>query len=123
MITLLAVERDILVTEPLEALERERVVGALGLLQAKNVGPNRLDEFCHQVNAQPHRIDVPGREFEAHAEDGRQRADDGGRRTDDRIRDRLSNRQKYMGVKLPIHNLSSVIRRPSPSSLPYCADN
>jgi hypothetical protein len=63
VIALLAVERDALVTEPLEALERKAVVGALGLLQAENVGTNRLDEFGDQIDAQSHRIDVPGREF------------------------------------------------------------
>src|ERR1700682_388029 len=59
----LAFERDVLVTEPLEALERKAVVGALRLLQAQNVGTNRLDEFGDQIDAQPHRIDVPSREL------------------------------------------------------------
>src|ERR1700686_705325 len=64
VIALLAVERDMLIAEPLEALERKAVVGALRLLEAEDVGTNRLDEFGDQVDAQPHRIDVPGREFE-----------------------------------------------------------
>ncbi len=66
VIALLAVERDVLVAEPLETLERKSVVRALGLLQAKNVGPHRLDEFGDQIDAQPHRIDVPGRELDLH---------------------------------------------------------
>ena len=63
VIALLAVERDVLVAEPLEALERKVVVRALRLLQAENVRTNRLDEFGDQIDAQPHRIDVPGREL------------------------------------------------------------
>ena len=42
VIALLPVERDVLVAEPLEALERESVVGALGLLQAQDVGLRAL---------------------------------------------------------------------------------
>ena len=60
VIALLAVERDVLVAEPLEALERKGVVRALGFLQAEHVRPRRLDELRHQIDAQPHRIDVPG---------------------------------------------------------------
>ena len=66
VIALLAVERDVLVAEPLETLARKSVVRALGLLQAKDVGPDRLDEFGDQIDAQPHRIDVPGRELDLH---------------------------------------------------------
>ena len=66
VIALLAVERDVLVAEPLEALERKGVVRTFGLLQAENVRPHRLDEFRDQIDAQPHRIDVPGGELELH---------------------------------------------------------
>ena len=45
VVALLAVERDVLVAEPLEALARKSVVRAFGLLQAQDVGTDRLDEF------------------------------------------------------------------------------
>ena len=66
VIALLAVQRDVLIAEPLEALARKGVVDALDFLQAEHVGPHRLDELRHQVDAQPHRIDVPGGELELH---------------------------------------------------------
>ena len=44
VIALLAVERDVLVAQPLETLAREFVVRALGLLQAEDVGADGLDE-------------------------------------------------------------------------------
>ena len=66
VIALLAVERDVLVAEPPEALEREGVVRALGLLQAEHVRPRRLDELGDEVDAQPHRIDVPGGDGKTH---------------------------------------------------------
>ena len=64
VIALLSVERDVLVAEPLEALERKLVVRTLGLLQADDVRPHRLDELRHEVDAQPHRVDVPGGDSE-----------------------------------------------------------
>ena len=51
MIALLPVQRDVLVAEPLEALGRKSVIGTLGLLQAEHIGPDRLDEFRHTVDA------------------------------------------------------------------------
>jgi hypothetical protein len=35
-------------------------------LQAKNVGPDRFDKFGDQIDAQPHRIDIPGCDFDLH---------------------------------------------------------
>ena len=60
MIALLPVERDVLIAEPLEALERKRIVRTLGLLQAQHVRPHRLDELGDEIDAQADRIDVPG---------------------------------------------------------------
>src|SRR5262249_21692167 len=66
VISLLTVQRDVLVAQTLEPLAGKRVVYALGLLQAQHVRPFRLDEFCDEVDAQPHRIDVPGCQGETH---------------------------------------------------------
>jgi hypothetical protein len=74
VIALLPVERHVLVAQPLEALERKAIVGALGFLQAEDVGPHRLDESRHGVDAQPHRIDVPGRDCQLHRMSGAQRS-------------------------------------------------
>jgi len=67
VIALLAVERDVLVAESPQALQREAVVGTLGLLQAQHVRPRRLDELGDEVDAQPHGVDVPGGDGESHA--------------------------------------------------------
>src|SRR5262249_49889153 len=66
VVALLSVDRDMLVAEALEALARKLVVRTLGLLQAEHVRAHRLHEFRHQVDAQPHRIDVPGGDRETH---------------------------------------------------------
>ena len=66
VIALLAVERDVLIAEPLEALQRKGVVRALGFLQAQHVGTDRLEELGNEVDAQPDRIDVPGGELDLH---------------------------------------------------------
>ena len=60
VIALLTVERDVLVAKPLEALARKSVVRAFGLLQTQDVRTDRLDELGDEIDAQPHRIDVPG---------------------------------------------------------------
>src|SRR5215217_5660115 len=60
VIALLAVKGDVLIAETLEALERKLVVRALRLLQAQHVRPRRLDKLRDQIDAQAHRIDVPG---------------------------------------------------------------
>src|SRR5207253_1911994 len=67
VIALLPVEGDVLVAETAEPLERKAVVRALGFLQAQDIGPRRLHELGDEIDAQAHRIDVPGRDFQAHA--------------------------------------------------------
>ena len=42
----LAVERDVLIAEPLEALARKAVVRALGLLQTQDIGTRRFDNLA-----------------------------------------------------------------------------
>src|SRR3974377_547442 len=69
VIALLPVERDVLIAEPLEALERKSLVRALRLLQAEYVRPHRLDELGDEIDAQADRIDVPGRDREGHHAD------------------------------------------------------
>src|ERR1700760_637652 len=66
VIALLSVERDVLIAEPLEPLQRKGVVDALGFLQAEHVGPRRLEEFGDEIDAQPHRVDVPGCQGKTH---------------------------------------------------------
>src|SRR5712691_1023752 len=68
VVALLAVERDVLVAQALQALEREAVVRALGFLQAEDVRPRRLDELGDEVDAQAYRVDVPGGDGETHQE-------------------------------------------------------
>jgi len=68
VIAFLSIERHVLVAETLEALERKPVVGTLGFLQTEHVGANRLHEPRDAVDAQPHRIDVPGRNRQSHQE-------------------------------------------------------
>ena len=59
VITLLSVQRDMLIAETLESLQREGVVDALGFLQAQHIRPRRFEEFGDDVDAQAHRIDIP----------------------------------------------------------------
>ena len=66
MVAFLTVECDVLVTESLEALEREAVIGAFGFLQAEHVGANGFDEFRHEIDAKPNRVDVPSGDFQTH---------------------------------------------------------
>jgi len=66
VIAFLPVERHVLVTQALEALERKAVVRALRLLQTEDVGPHRLDESRYGLDAQPHRVDVPRRDRQPH---------------------------------------------------------
>src|SRR5258708_13335840 len=65
MISLLTVEGRMGVTEPGEALERKLAVRTLGFLKADHIRSRGFDEFCHEVDAQAHRIDVPGRELQS----------------------------------------------------------
>jgi hypothetical protein len=55
-----------LVTEPLEALQREGIVGAFSLLQAQNVGLCASQKARDQVNSESYRIDIPGGDFDRH---------------------------------------------------------
>ena len=66
MVALLAVERDVGIAELLELAERELSVGALGFLQAERIGSVLGQEARDQIDAQPHRIDVPGGDRKAH---------------------------------------------------------
>src|SRR6478752_6469205 len=66
VIALLPVQRDVLVAEPLEALQRKGVVDALGLLETQHVRPRALEKLRDQIDAQPHRIDVPGCQGKTH---------------------------------------------------------
>ena len=69
VVALLSVQRDVLVAETLEALQRKRVVRTFRLLQAENVRPDRFNEFRDEIDAQTDGIDVPGRDGQAHAMD------------------------------------------------------
>ena len=62
VVTLLAVERDVRIAEPMKLAARELPVGAFGLLQAEHVRLVLGEEARDEIDAQPHRIDVPGRE-------------------------------------------------------------
>ena len=66
VIALLPVQRDVLIAEALEALQRKGIVDAFGLLQAQHVRPRRLEEFGDEVDAQAHRIDIPRCQGKAH---------------------------------------------------------
>src|SRR5882672_4399797 len=66
VITLLPVQRDVFVAEAFEALQRKCVVDAFGFLQAQHVRPRRFEEFGDDIDAQAHRIDIPGCQGEAH---------------------------------------------------------
>jgi len=66
VIALLAVERDVLVAKLLETLQRKRIVDAFRFLQTQHIRPHGLDELRDKIDAQAHRIDIPGGEGEAH---------------------------------------------------------
>ena len=66
VIALLAVDRDVLIAELVKLRRGKFGVAALGLLQAENVGPLLAQIARHEADAQPHRIDVPCRNGEAH---------------------------------------------------------
>src|SRR5215831_11099673 len=67
VISFLTVERDVLIAEPLEALAGKFVVGTFGLLQTQDIGSNGLYESGDAADAQPHGVDVPGGDRQAHA--------------------------------------------------------
>ena len=66
MIALLSIQRDMLIAQAAETLQRKRIVDAFGLLQAQHVRPHRLDEFGDQVDAQTDGVDVPGGQGDLH---------------------------------------------------------
>jgi hypothetical protein len=66
VIALLPVKCEVFIPEPFKALARKGVVRALRLLQTKNVRSRCFDEFCNEIDAKSHRIDVPGRNLELH---------------------------------------------------------
>jgi hypothetical protein len=68
VIALDAVHGDVLVTEPAQGFQRKAVVRALRFLQAEQVGTRGGDEALDEAEAQTHRIDVPGRDGQAHGE-------------------------------------------------------
>jgi hypothetical protein len=68
VVPFLAVKRDVLIAEPLEALARKAIVRAFGLLQTQDIGPHRFDKFGDQIDAKTHRIDVPGGDRNLHAD-------------------------------------------------------
>jgi hypothetical protein len=53
--------------EALEALQRKGIVDAFGFLQAKHIRPRRFEEFGDDVDAQPHRVDIPRCQGKTHA--------------------------------------------------------
>src|SRR6202030_3468372 len=55
------------VAESGKALEWKLVIGTFGFLKADHVGICGLEKFCDQIDAQSHRIDVPGRDRKFHA--------------------------------------------------------
>src|SRR6266446_4619015 len=65
MMSLLTVEGRMGVTEPGKALERKLAVRTLGFLKADHIRSRGFDEFCHEVDAQADRIDVPGRDLQS----------------------------------------------------------
>ena len=70
VVALLACIGEVGVIDGAQALGREAVVRALGFLQAEHVGPRLREEAADVPEAQAHRVDVPGRDGEAHSEVG-----------------------------------------------------
>ena len=68
VIALLAHMHDERIAKGLQLLQRKPVVGALGLLQAQDVGPALLQEALHLVDPQADGVDVPSRDCELHGE-------------------------------------------------------
>jgi hypothetical protein len=66
VIALLPREHDVLVARAPQGLQRKRVVRALRLLQAKHVRLGLGEEAQDRIDAQAHRVDVPGGDGEAH---------------------------------------------------------
>src|SRR5262245_25413335 len=66
VITLLAVDQRVAVAERGQRLEGEELIRTLGLLQAENVRLLLLGEPFDDRQAQPDRVDVPGRDGKGH---------------------------------------------------------
>src|SRR5947207_9887087 len=66
VVALLAVYLDVRVADLCERLAREFVVGAFRFLQAQDVGSVPLEKAFDQRQPQPHGIDVPRGDDEAH---------------------------------------------------------
>jgi hypothetical protein len=66
VIALLTGEHDVLVAGAPQGLQRKRVVRALRLLQAEHVRLGLGEEAQDRIDAQAHRVDVPGGDGEAH---------------------------------------------------------
>src|SRR6266702_2110780 len=69
VVALLPVQRDVLISEPLESLQRKGVVDAFGFLKAQHVRPRRFEEFGDDVDAQAHRVDIPRCQGKTHGGD------------------------------------------------------
>ena len=68
VIALLAVNDDVLVAERPERRIGKKLVRNLGLLQAEDIRPGLHNELLDDGHAQPHRVDVPGRNRKSHAQ-------------------------------------------------------
>jgi hypothetical protein len=66
VIALLAGHGDMGKAERAKLDPRELAFDALDLLQAKNVRLLAPDQAAHEIEPEPHRIDIPGGEPEAH---------------------------------------------------------
>src|SRR5258708_999706 len=73
VITLLPIERRVFVAKAFETLDWKFVVRTLGLLQAQDVGTDGFQKFGDKIDAQAHRIDVPGRDRKSHGPDSVER--------------------------------------------------
>jgi hypothetical protein len=61
VIALLAVYREMLISELAEGSARKCVVGALGLLQTQDIGLFGLEKMLNQRKPEPDGVDIPGR--------------------------------------------------------------
>ena len=66
VIALLPIDRHMGIAQALEVTEGKFAVAALRFLKADHIGLKAVGEMFDQRHAQPHRIDVPGREFDGH---------------------------------------------------------
>src|ERR1700675_4823793 len=66
VIALLAGDRDMVEAERAELKLRKLALDAFDLLQAEHVWLVGLDETGHEIEPQPHRIDVPGGKAKSH---------------------------------------------------------